>query len=553
MFKQYSHNGMQWTIRDDLEEALLDGLLSRLKSPDSCPELCLIKDNNVRSVFSCITRDKTCPEVFIKYYKNTGLQHALKHMLVQSKAFSEWRVLNRFIEKRIPCPQALAFTEDRSCRILKDSYLITKSLHPAIPLNEYVEQISYKTAFLKKKIEILHALADLVSSLHINGIFYRDLHAGNILIKINDPNAPELFCIDLHKAAVLPRLFQWMKVRDLAQLCNSLPSSRTDKIRFLKQYCKTSMESSSSYHSLLRKVYVKRLQLEKCRIKSRSKRCIKKSSVFEVCRTWHQKYCGRKDFGKTAAQKVITLHVAEREKDTSTAIKTSSKSVLTVHTIDNVQPLCAKGYRYLGIFYSFKNLFRKSRAMKSWVAANSLLVRGIQTPAPLAIIEKKWGPFLRESFIITSWLRNASELNNFIRIQLDTNSKTTKESFIQACARVLRRMHAAGVYHADLKSNNILVSGDAGTGWNFYFIDLDRVSFKNSLSFYQRANNLAQINASISEIMTIKDRLKFFHFYASGTTLFNERKKYYRKILEISRNKITKPYGVSFTEPKKVS
>ncbi|MEI6126867.1 MAG: hypothetical protein WCQ99_10000, partial [Pseudomonadota bacterium] len=57
---------------------------------------------------------------------------------------------------------------------------------------------------------------------------------------------------------------------------------------------------------------------------------------------------------------------------------------------------------------------------------------------------------------------------------------------------------------------------------------------------------LAQINASVAGIMTIKDRLNFFHFYAKGTSAFIERKKYYRKILEISRTKNTAPYGILF-------
>ena len=111
---------------------------------------------------------------------------------------------------------------------------------------------------------------------------------------------------------------------------------------------------------------------------------------------------------------------------------------------------------------------------------------------------------------------------------------------------MLRNMHDRGIYHADLKSNNILVQ-EAGPGWRFSLIDLDRTYFLGSLSFSQRANNLAQINASVSSRMTLRDRLKFFHFYAKETNLLAERGKYYRKILAISRRKNTAPYGVIFT------
>ena len=85
--------------------------------------------------------------------------------------------------------------------------------------------------------------------------------------------------------------------------------------------------------------------------------------------------------------------------------------------------------------------------------------------------------------------------------------------------------------------------------WQFYFIDLDRVTFKQSLSFDQMSNNLAQINASVADCITPSERLKFFRAYARGTSVMEQKKKYYQKILEISRKKITRPYGVVFSPP----
>ena len=103
------------------------------------------------------------------------------------------------------------------------------------------------------------------------------------------------------------------------------------------------------------------------------------------------------------------------------------------------------------------------------------------------------------------------------------------------------------MYHADLKSTNILVQEQADSAWRFSFIDLDRVACKDTLSFYERANNLAQINASVARLVTAKERLKFFSVYAKGTELFRERKKYYQEILKISRAKNTEPFGVIFS------
>ena len=540
MFTKNKKNGTIWTMREDVEDSILDNLFHKLNNYEKYPELTLLKDNNVRSAFLFSTGRSVHPEVFIKLYKRRGLKDILKHIFVPSKAVSEWRILRKLEDKNLPCPRPFAFSEKRSFRVLKDSCLIAEALTSAVPLNKHVENMP---AGHQKKRELTKSLAFLISKLHRSGIFYRDLHAGNILIRSTDNGSAELFLIDLHRAAVLPGLLQWMRVRDLAQLCNSLRASKADRLRFMKEYCNEETVSKNSFCTLQKKIYNKSLKLEKRRIKSRSKRCLKNSSVFEKSKTWDETYFGRRDFGREAAKKAVSLHSSHGKTDSDSNIKTSSKSVLTIRKLNNGFQLCTKGYRFLGTVYSAKNLFRKSRAIKSWIAANGLLVRGIQTPVPHATVEKKWGPFIIESFFITQWLPDVSELNSYIQ---ESASKQRKEAFIKACAQAVRKLHAQGIYHADLKSNNILVTEKETDSWGFYFVDLDRVSFKENLTFYQRAKNLAQINASVSSLITVKDRLKFFRFYAKGTPLFSERKRYYRKILEISSTKITKPYGITF-------
>jgi tRNA A-37 threonylcarbamoyl transferase component Bud32 len=546
MFVKIYYNHIKWTVRKGVELSILDNLFHKLQNYSRFPDFVLVKDNNVRSAFFYRTGNSAFNEVFVKRYKCRGINDVCKHIIFSSKAVSEWRALKRFEKRKLPCPGRLAFSEQRSFRILRDSCLIAESLTGAIPLNEYIEK--NRPVALRNKVELIKALAALISRLHRTGVFYRDLHAGNLLIKQEKDSPPGLFFIDLHRAFFLPGLFLWMQIKDLAQLCNSISTSKADKLRFLKEYCKDLSRPEISFTRLRKRIYNKSLKLEKCRIKSRSKRCLKNSSVFEKAGTWDETYYGRKEFGRKTADKALSLHGLIKSDDNDSTIKNSSKSVLTTHSQNEglPVPVCLKRYRFLGALYAIKNIFRKSRAMKSWVAANSLMVRGLETPVPLAIVEKKWGPFIIESFLITQWLQEAEELNDYISRQLVSTSGHRKKDFIMALARVIRKLHTQGIYHADLKSNNILVTDRENDGWKFYFVDLDRVYLNIKPTFYQRANNLAQINASVSSIMTAKDRLNFFYHYAKGTTFFEDRKKYYRKILEISRTKLTEPYGVSF-------
>jgi len=144
---------------------------------------------------------------------------------------------------------------------------------------------------------------------------------------------------------------------------------------------------------------------------------------------------------------------------------------------------------------------------------------GIPTPDALALVEYRSGLLSKRSLLFTRYVDGARELNEYVLSRyggaLSPATRQQKKRFIQALAELIRDMHAKGIYHADMKSNNILVRED-GDAWKLFIIDLDRVRIRKSLSFTQRANNLAQINASVAACITPADRILFFRHYAKG-------------------------------------
>jgi hypothetical protein len=57
--------------------------------------------------------------------------------------------------------------------------------------------------------------------------------------------------------------------------------------------------------------------------------------------------------------------------------------------------------------------------------------------------------------------------------------------------------------------------------------------------------NLAQLNASVSNAVNLKDRLRFFHHYTNGLSLSrNMRRKIYRDIWTITETKQTSFFGL---------
>jgi tRNA A-37 threonylcarbamoyl transferase component Bud32 len=548
-FTTFRKDATRWIMRTDAARAVPENLLLFLQHPEQCPELTLVRENNVRASF--FFRLPDARELFIKRYKMRGLSDILKYMLAPSKAAAEWKTLRRCAESGLPVPCPVAVAEKKSGLVLQDSCVITEAVTGALPLNDYFEQrlpAPAPAVARQLRASLATDLAQLVCAVHNRGIFYRDLHAGNILIRPADDGGHELFLIDLHRALFPPRLMQWMKVRDLAQLCNSLPETAIDRDLFLREYCREVRCNEASLRFLIAAAAGK---LEARRLRSRGKRCTKNSTTFEVYAGVREGYCGRRDFGREAAREAIAGHYAAMQHNRAQIRKQSKNSIISTHTPRTGSPaaICVKQYPYRGIRYGLKSLFTRSRARNSWVAGNALLLRGISTPLPLALVEQKLGLLVMESFLITEWLTGARELNDYILgLAQQEAPPSVKHAFITSLAATLRDLHEKGIYHADLKSTNILVQETGASAWRFSFVDLDRVAFRGSLSFYERANNLAQINASVSRLVSAKERLKFFFFYAKGTDLLKARKKYYREILKISRTKNTAPFGVIFSD-----
>jgi tRNA A-37 threonylcarbamoyl transferase component Bud32 len=549
-FTEFRKETTSWTIREDAVSALPGNLLSLLQHPEQLPGLTLLRENNVRASFFL-----TLPpagELFIKRYKLRGLADIIKNSLLPSKAASEWRTLRRCADSGLPVPRPVAMAEKRNGLALEDSCVIVEALTDALPLNEFfTRRMPALTPADARDMRATLAthLAQLVWAVHRRKIFYRDLHAGNILLRTAADGAFRLFLIDLHRALFPPLLMQWMKVKDLAQLCNSLPGNAVDRELFLREYCREAAYHETACRKLGTYVAAAARRLEAQRLRSRSRRCMKNSTTFEVYSGMREQYCGRRDFGREAGRIAIAGHRAAVQRNQGQVLKQSETSVITFHDKKSGLPVgtCVKQYHYRGIKYAVKSLFTRTRARKSWIAGNAFLVRNVGTPLPLALFERKCGPFVVESFLLTEWLAGARELNDYItRLHQQAVPPPVKHSFITSLAEAVRDLHEKGVYHADLKSTNILVQEHTAEAWRFSFVDLDRVTFRDSLPFHERANNLAQINASISRLISAKERLKFFFIYAKGTELYRERKKYYREILTISRRKNTEPFGVTF-------
>ena len=144
----------------------------------------------------------------------------------------------------------LARGERRKSGFLEEAYLFTRALEGAVPLHEILS----RPDTFKHQTMLIEPTARVVAKMHTDGFFFRDLHAGNILI-VPVADAPgRIYLVDLHKVWHTGWVPLWMRARDLAQLRNSLSVSRTVRLRFLRSYLRHASLPADSLRQAARRI-----------------------------------------------------------------------------------------------------------------------------------------------------------------------------------------------------------------------------------------------------------------------------------------------------------
>ncbi|MFH1228569.1 MAG: lipopolysaccharide kinase InaA family protein [Planctomycetota bacterium] len=515
-----------------------------LKSP--------LKDNNARTLFSVSLPGQT--ELFIKRYKIDSLPRMLRN-LVSSKAVNELRISNYLITKNCPTVYPIAVVQKKKWGMPIDTFLIMKKLPDMPTLGGYIENLNSRNEIN----EIVFLSGNLIRNIHSINLFHRDLHMGNILIHAGvEPK--QLYIIDLHRASVLPGLSREQQIFNLAQFSYSmlglLPS--TNIMRFLKVY--SSLDSRKiKLKALAYIVYERLVNIRHKHWQARNKRCFRNSSRYMAVKDGRKTFYVNRSYSGMADKLIDVLSGSELS---GKVLKETAGHRLSVcNIVELADNFYIKEYRNYSFLGKVKSLLGYCPAKNNWIAADGLTIRGVLTADPVAfMIEKEsFYDWVNTARIITKGIKGipsnqyvidnfsssyapainhrASKMNKNNELKGYVSSEPLwrqlfirKKEFIKDFALAVRRLHHKGVFHCDLKANNVIVKETADSvnynrenptnprfpNWEFYFIDLDRVKFRQVLPWRERIKNLAQLNAAMPAVMTKSDRIRFFRYYAYG-------------------------------------
>jgi len=161
------------------------------------------------------------------------------------------------------------------------------------------------------------------------------------------------------------------------------------------------------------------------------------------------------------------------------------------------------GGLYLGVGRPLRELRAAAAARKA----------GVGVPEPLAVRATRAGGFFRRFTIVTREIEGASNL----LVLIPTLSGPERRMLLERVADEMRRLHEAGVYHADLTLQNILTRGT-----DVYFIDLDKAILSSRRDESLDLMNLSRLNRSVEKLFRSKgivsraDRLRFLRRYLGG-------------------------------------
>jgi len=483
--------GIRWTLDPAFADAFA-GLRIDWSDLPSDERTRTVKSGPARAVYAFVG-DKA--SLHIKEYRRPTWFDRLRFLFRRSAGRVERETSARLAERGIPVPKALALGEGRLPGGRPANFLVTETIPGVIPLDRWVLDIPDKE---RAQLARLHAaaLGIFVRRLHDAGVLHRDFHAGNILVAQREP-APAFYLSDLHDVALRDERGGLAKEERFDNLVIfnrfwSLCVNAAARRRFLAAY-----EGDRPLGLDARSLERATLESNKAFWQRRDRRCTRTNKYFicenAVGRRWRLR--------RPWTAKTLADALDRSPECTLKHGRTTRVSAATLDGPDGPCELVFKRYNPKGLFWALRYSVRRSGGLRSWRAANALVTRHVPTAVPVAAWERRAGPILFDSGVVTERLAGAEELHAFVA---STLAKLKGKEKLRArrrtaalLATLLRNVHDRGLTHRDLKASNLLVVRDGAGVRDVFLIDLDGLRIVGDVTGRRRVKDLARLARSL--------------------------------------------------------
>ncbi|MFB3891567.1 MAG: lipopolysaccharide kinase InaA family protein [Phycisphaerae bacterium] len=508
---------------DDSAAAILRPHLESLNRPAG-PAWKVVKQNPSRTVYAGAIAGK---EVYLKHFHGRSLGHRLAAFLGYKRAMKELDLASHLGRNGVSATPILAAMSDGSTE-----WVVSSAVAPAVPANVWharqLEAGSDGAAAIRRATV---ALADMIGKMHAAGVSHDDLHCGNILVRAG---GGELVLMDLHRARRRRRLGRRARAANLAQLlydrCDW--TTRTDRLRFLKRYLQAArpgaggtlrgwvamIEDAAARHRARQyaseegKIYGRNRYFAPMRLRGGWRGRVMLTQRMPPGRFDEPPREFTAAAWREALGDVDSLFAGEGVqvvKDSRSGRVIRRRLDVGGHRLDVYIKRPRRKYAWKAII----DCFRSSRPKRAFALGHALLIRNIPTALPLAFLQRRAGPLLVDSILITETVEG-SRLNDFLATWLADPPRGNAaidrreqhrlaQDVIFRLGRLLQRLHDNNFAHRDLKETNMIVRWSPGRKPDIVLLDLDGLRRVRKITTRRRFQGLMRLNVSLLTCPTV--------------------------------------------------
>ena len=512
------HGGRRWSIRSEAAEPLLaDGW-----PPDRPERLTPIKAGVRRRILRFESAGRG---YYAKVYESGGPLRCLRAWLGLGPGRREWDALLAALAAGLDVPEPVALA------LGPPEALITREIAGGRRLDEYLFERYFEAGpndppcpgarppelvatFRRRRVPpegtidpriLAYRLASLVAQLAEADLYLPDLHPGNILIR-GTPGDWRLALVDLAEAREASSDSPLEHLMQLEHFFEPLatPAERRRCLVHLKEL----LPAAPSAREIARTTAIYRMRF----YLRRDRRTRRQSKYFRRVAAGQWRGWATADWADAVEGLFASAAGSGRRGDLfgdrATPLKEGRTSTVWRVRLDDGRTLIAKRHNRARP----RGLLGASRSMAAFRRGHALLVRGIPTARPAAAVDLRRAGAVVDTILMTEPVEKAQPLSEWLRSRPPA---AHRRHVTWQLARLIRRMHACGLAHRDLKAPNILVAPAGGPNPRPVLVDLDGLVRTRHVSVRRRMQNLMRLSVSLDEwgVARETDRLRFLRAY----------------------------------------
>ena len=562
---QKTIDGLEWICLPPFDEVLGDIPAAAWREPLE-QGWKRVKQNPARSVWRAEIGRET---FYLKYYVHDDWRGRLKRIWRGPASETEFQSGAYALEHGIAAVRPVGYCgviqhADRTC-----SLLVTRAVEPAYPLSEYWEMLRADEKGDRcraDRMNLIDLLAKLIARAHQAGFLHPDMHAANILVHPLGRRRYEAVFVDLQNTRLGRPLTDMEIVRNLGQLNQWFRrhASIGDRLRFLRRYLRWRDEYEQEYRCarpldlsfdrLVRALAENARRHAEQLWAKRDRRALRTGKYFARIRVgglWSGLVfleSKRESAGSEASRMRLSsdwwraqlrqpLRLLERSVVSESIPRSGNTWQSSTGQSDGLckdshsacvaKALLQTDYGPLRVIVKrplardwrrrLRLLFAPSRSMRGWRMGYALLNRDVPAARPLAMLERRIGPFVLDSLLITDAIGGAMELDAYV--QQEYAARTPRDwhrhklQLSEQLSRRLRQFAERGFVHRDCKAQNILAT--AKPELRLFWIDMDGVRRVGDASLRDELKALTRLHVSLLNTpgITRTDRVRFLKTY----------------------------------------